>query len=108
STGDLIGTFIAVDLELEPVPVEEVEPAAGRVVGVIEGFEAVLDHYALGGVQIVDQQADVVERAALALARVIGAVGIECEVGLVLPDLARFAGIDRRTGPALVPAERLL
>src|SRR5690606_35664581 len=108
SSGDLSGSFIAGDLELDPVPVEEVEPAAGRVVGVTEGLEAVLDHNALGGVQIVVQQADVVERAALALARVIGAVGIECEVGHVLADMDRFAAIDRRTAPALVPAEQLL
>src|SRR5690606_4205218 len=106
SSGGLSGSFIADDLELDPVPVEEIEPAAGRVVGVVERFEAVLDHHAFGGVEVVDQQADVIERAALALARVICAVGVEREVGFVLADMDRFAVVDRRPAPALTPAEQ--
>ena len=59
------GSGVADDLELDPVPVEEIEAAAGLVIAVAEGGEAGGDDAALDLVEIVDLDADMVERRAL-------------------------------------------
>ena len=59
------GAAIADDLALDAVRVEEIEAAAGIVVAVREGREAGGQHPRLGRVEIVDLDADMVERVAL-------------------------------------------
>ena len=60
---------VADDLIFDAVGVEEIEAAAGVVVGVVEGNEADRLHPRFDRVEIVDLHPDMVERLALGPAR---------------------------------------
>jgi hypothetical protein len=53
------------DLILDAVRVEKIETAAWFIVGMAEGLETSGDHTCLGGVKIVDFDANMVQRSAL-------------------------------------------
>src|SRR5690606_16533691 len=101
-------SVVADNFELDPVPVEEVEAPARLIIVMAPGLETVFAHDLLRRIEVVDKEADVIERASLFLACMIKSVGIEREVGRLLSHMDRFAAVHCRAAPALMPAEQFL
>ena len=102
-----LASVVVDHLELDPVPVEEVEPAARLVVGVVKGFEPVALHHLLRRVEIVDHEGNVVER--MALGEIAGHV-LTCVKRHIIdlaPDVDRVAIVERWPLPPFVPAEQI-
>src|SRR6476661_1063478 len=101
---------VADDLELDPVPVHEIEAAAGVVIAVGEGDEAGGEHALLDRVEIVDLDADMVEWRALrpAAIPVFAGLGIDGEIIGVVADMDDAAAVAGRALPADAPAEQVL
>ena len=99
---------VADDLELDPVPVHEIEAAARVVIAVGEGDEAGGDHPLLDRVEIVDLDADMVEWRALrpATVPVLAGLGIDGEIIGVVADMDDAAAVAGRALPADVPANK--
>src|SRR3990167_7870967 len=93
--------------EFDPVPVEEIEPPARFVIGMVERFEPdILDH-GLGSVEVVDYQPDVVERNAFGIAFARLVVGVERKVFVFIADMDGPSTHLRWPTPALVPAAQI-
>src|SRR5262249_32261847 len=101
---------VAHDLVFDAVGVEEVEASAGLVVGVPERLQPCGDHALLGRPEVVDLDADVVER--LSLGEIVGRVGdaasrVQRDVVVVGADVDGVAAVARLAAPALMPAEQV-
>lgn len=61
----MIASAVTYHFPFNPVMIEEVKAAARSIVAVAEGGEVGANHARFGGIQIVDLDADMVERDAL-------------------------------------------
>lgn len=104
---------IADDFELDAVVVVEVEPSSWLVVAVVVGFVASFDDSPLGFVEIVDDEAKVIEvtkSGAGRGSRWRGWRGVDRQVVVAcsgLPDVDRVAAEQRGALPSDGPTEQL-
>jgi hypothetical protein len=101
---------VADDLVLDAVRVKKIEAAARFIVGMAEGSETSGDHAGLGGVEIVNFDANMVQRPALGKSfSNFGSIAsrVEGHVVIVRPDMNRMSTILCRAAPTDVPIEQL-
>ena len=102
---------VADDLILDAVWIKKIETSAWFIFGVAEGPETSRDHARLGGVKIVNFDANVVQRSAFGKSfsdfRSI-ASGVEGHVVIVRSDMDCMSTILCRAAPTDVPTERVV